>query len=406
MKNISELARAINADWSDVGRTPSEMPSIAARHLVGGLGFGLPEVIDMISKASNLPSQRRADQAFGQPGVTLFSSTDFEIEALFWRNATPAIHQHSFAGAFCHLAGRSVHCTYAFEPEDALGGVTTGQLTRQRLDILRPGQAIEIPMGAELIHSVFHVDNPSVTLVVRTHQEQMPEMTYLPPGLSYDTSGRTLALHKKLQLLDTLSMTSHPDYPSVASAMLEQGGLFEAFSILIRLGGHDGNTTVFDDASRMLSRRFEGFSGIETVLAAAQEERHRCRLVARRLAMTEAEDRILLALLLGCENAQSLLASATEISGGHEAAINQLAVSAARLIGGDENRQTAIRAAVLTRLEGGSADAFLRVIETLHGQTIDGPQSDNLRRLYANVMADSLLAPMFREPIAGAGGER
>jgi hypothetical protein len=406
MTAIDYLADAVSADWDAAGRSPETFPTIAARHLSGDLGFDLSTLVDLICRMAALPPQRRLDQAFGQPAVTLHSDGGFEIEALFWHSGTPAIHHHAFGGAFRLLAGRSVHCAYSFVPEDARDCVAVGRLTRKRLDLLQPGEATEIPQGAALIHSVFHVENPSVTLVIRTHQDDAPELTYLPPGLAYDTAARSPALHKKLELLDTLATTGHPLYLAALKGILGSGDLYHDLALLIRLGGHEIDPALYDSAASALRERHADFPGIGTVLSAAAEERRRCRLVARRGALQTAEDRIVLALLLSCDSPAELLDVATGHAGGRDAALDLLSASAGRLVGGDGNRQALVRAAVLTGLEGGAGPDFINVVSNITDSFIGDTEHAALRRFFDTVLSNPLLAPMFdaagsqKEPVA------
>ena len=192
---IERLAHVIDKDWSRSGRAAGALPEIAATHLSGQLELNVEALIDDLSEARALPPQRLVDQTFGQPQVTLYSGDAFEIEVLFWHTGTPAIHQHAFAGAFRLLAGRSAHCGYRFEPRGRIDRVTVGRLEMEHFEILQTGRTVPIPHGATLIHSAFHVDSPSVTLVVRTEQDEVPELTYLPPGvgLQFGRSRRVAA---------------------------------------------------------------------------------------------------------------------------------------------------------------------------------------------------------------------
>ncbi len=369
---VHALAEKIDEEWGRSGHSLASFPAIAARHISGPLDIALLDVVDSILGATELPAQRCVDQSFGQPGVTLL------------------IH------------GRSVHCRYRFNAQDGLDGVTVGQLSRQDLTLLHPGEATEIPIGAALIHSAFHVDSPSLTLVARTHQDDTPELTYLPPGIAYDTRARSETLHKRLQLLDTLAMTGDPQYARAAARMLEQGSLYDALACLLRLGGHDAPSSVFDAALQQVHTRFEAFSGNRALLAGAREERRRCRLIAQRAAMTTSQDRTFLALLLGCDQAEDILATAQTHTGSRETAVEMIATGAARLLGGDETRQLLVRAAVTSELEFGGVGNFLRIVEALLDAPVSADRRPALEQFRASVLSHPLLVPLFNSKQAGS----
>ncbi|MGO7543277.1 hypothetical protein ACC680_32480 [Rhizobium ruizarguesonis] len=395
MTGIEDLATRIDADWRMEDYAAAVLPALAARHLSGPLAFDLSAVIEHIAGSRELPAQRRTDQAFGQPAVTLHANPHFEVEALFWHTATPAIHQHSFEGAFRLISGRSVHCYYDFSATSELDGVVIGCLSRRRLAMLTPGDAVEIPKGAALIHSIFHIDTPSVTLVVRTPQDETPERTYLPPGLAYDTRDRSARLHKRLQLIDTLAITRHPDYASTVDRIAASGSLYDGLTLMLRLGGHGAPDEVYSAAEEALHRRFAGFAGIRTVLAGAREERRRSRLVAHRARMVEPADRVVLALLLAADHQDEIVDEAMAFADGRDGAVDMLALSASRLVGGDETRLMLARAAILTELEHGGEDAFLRLVDALSATSIQPEAHTSLLSFRASVLDNPLLSPLI-----------
>jgi hypothetical protein len=104
---------------------------------------------------------------FGEPPITLFEAPRFYIEALFWLSGTTDIHEHSFSGAFMVLAGASVHSHWRFTRERMVNSqMLCGRLDRISTEILHPGEMRSIRSGDRLIHQLFHLEVPSVTIVV------------------------------------------------------------------------------------------------------------------------------------------------------------------------------------------------------------------------------------------------
>ncbi len=103
---------------------------------------------------------------FGQPAVTVVRNADFRIDVLYWiENATP-IHDHITCGAFAAVRGDRLHEQYSFTAEQRLGPwIETGTLSKLGLEVMREGDAR--PLRPDLVHDVFWLTKPSVTLVIR-----------------------------------------------------------------------------------------------------------------------------------------------------------------------------------------------------------------------------------------------
>ena len=103
---------------------------------------------------------------FGQPAITVVRNADFRIDVLYWVENATAAHDHITCGAFSALLGDRLHGQYDFVGEQRLGPwVETGQLSKVEFEVMLQGDAR--PLRPELIHDVFWLSKPSVTLVVR-----------------------------------------------------------------------------------------------------------------------------------------------------------------------------------------------------------------------------------------------
>jgi hypothetical protein len=262
-------------------------------------------------------------------------------------------------------------------------------------EVITPGRTTKISRGATLIHSAFHIDSPSVTLVARTHQDATPELTYLPPGLAYNSGDRSPHLHKKLQLLDTLSMTGHAIYTDAVRAAIEVGDFFNDFAVLIRAGGHDIDEALFQSFAEQLRRKHRDFVAIDTAVLAAFEERRRFRLVRCRHILQAPDERLFLALLLCFNESVKILEAAINYVGKHDAACELIAAGVSRLVGGDADRQALARAAALILLEAGSEDGFLTVVTKLTSSDLSSDQAKKMRQFFRQVSGHPLLKPLF-----------
>jgi hypothetical protein len=168
------------------------------------------DLVDYVLSADTLCKQADLDGKFAEPPVSLYHGGDFDISALTWLDGTTSIHQHNFCGAFHVLAGSSIHSRYRFEawrsPEH-LQRAIAGRLQLLDLEVLRAGDTRVIARGSGLIHSLFHMTRPSVTIVIRTITDDSTaevQYDYRWPGLAHDPFQRHAPTTRKLQYLRML----------------------------------------------------------------------------------------------------------------------------------------------------------------------------------------------------------
>jgi hypothetical protein len=131
-----------------------------------------------------LPPQRWENN-FGDPALTVIANDVFRVDLRFWTLAATPTHKHVSCGAFAALHGDRLHQSWNFCAEEALGQyLTVGKLSRQQAEVMRVGEVREIQ--PEVIHDLFWLSRPSVTLSVRCNQHpgarHMP-WEYHEPGL-------------------------------------------------------------------------------------------------------------------------------------------------------------------------------------------------------------------------------
>src|SRR5205085_1073928 len=110
-------------------------------------------------------------------------------------------------------------------------GIRLGKVALNAVELLKPGDVREINCGSDLIHSLFHLDNPSVSIVVRTPDEpdSGPEFEYKPPSLAIDPAHFNQATTKKSQLLRLLLKLKSAEYERFATIALKNSDLHLAF---------------------------------------------------------------------------------------------------------------------------------------------------------------------------------
>ncbi len=269
------------------------------------------DLIDYVLGAERLSRQADLGGKFAEPPLSLYRGEHFDISALTWLDGTTSIHQHAFCGAFHVLAGSSIHSRYRFQPWQQPAfkqRAIAGQLRLRDIEVLQPGDTRAITRGDALIHSLFHLIRPSVTIVVRTITDDpatQVQYDYRWPGLAFDPFQRHAATTRKLQYLRMLRVLNADDLDRHLVPVLGTADLFLAYTLICE------QTLVNADLAE--ARRY---SGLCTALPPAQRELlfqavHN-DLVSRsivelRRKLHDPEHRFLLAMLLNVFDRGELL---------------------------------------------------------------------------------------------------
>ena len=144
------------------------------------------DIIRQTLLGNQLPIQVDPNSHFGEPAITLFHNPVFYIDAYHWFNGTTAIHNHAFAGAFAVLQGSSLETTYTFITSQRIGSnLRVGQLEALESNYLSQHAIRPINPGNGLIHSVFHLEEPSISLCIRTPGlQEFSQQNYYQPGIA------------------------------------------------------------------------------------------------------------------------------------------------------------------------------------------------------------------------------
>src|SRR4051812_11812632 len=236
---------------------------------------------------------------FGEPPVKLFQSPRFYIEALFWLSGTTEIHEHAFSGVFAVLAGSSVHSHWRFVPERTINSrMLWGRLERVTTEILRPGGMRAIRSGGRLIHQLFHLEVPSVTIVVRTNVERnhLPQLGYLPPGLALDPDDQDGLLTRRLLFLEGMARGQLDGLREYALRMVENGDLEALYRMFSMLTRRRVDRSLLDE---LYDRARQRHGEVVDLLRQVCEGERRLRIVkSLRSRVSDREARFLLALLM------------------------------------------------------------------------------------------------------------
>jgi hypothetical protein len=221
------VAQSIYDNWD---RTADDHLAGAATYaLEKCLTAGRPDAAECLLWAvttDTLPIQGW-DFDFGQPAITVVRTEDFRIDLLYWLENAAATHDHMTCGAFAAFYGPRLHGVYDFEESVRHDeNVSSGTLSRRTLEFMDESQVR--PISPELIHDVYWLSKPTVTLVIRCNDHPGPQRTpreYWEPGLSFvnRTQLETSLVGRRVEGLDLLSLADEQLYSNALTGILAGG---------------------------------------------------------------------------------------------------------------------------------------------------------------------------------------
>jgi hypothetical protein len=229
----------------------------------------------------------------------MWSGPDFFIQALTWIDGTTDIHQHGFEGAFAVAEGASLHVPYGFDLDAtaADGHLVAGQLTMGRPEILRPGAVRPIDAGFGFVHALFHLERPTVTIVVRNKSSGLPypQYSYLRPGLGYDRLWSDRLVGKRLQALGAIHRLDPGAAQAATAEVIATAPPWVAFLALRDTIARSGFTDLVAELAATLARRTGAVGPL--IGPGLEGEAQQGAVLARRGLLSERHHRTFLALL-------------------------------------------------------------------------------------------------------------
>ncbi|MEQ1921217.1 MAG: hypothetical protein ABL952_01800 [Pyrinomonadaceae bacterium] len=322
MELFQQLGAEIESLWLEQNYNEDLLPAIAKDALIRA---DLPsklsawDVVEWALSEYELPRQRDLGGRFADPPITIFSGLRFHIDVYFWFEGTTATHEHSFCGAFQVLLGSSIHSWYQFETHQAINAFTQlGEMRLKECQLLNVGDAQEIWAGSQYIHALFHLDQPSATIVVRTDRSPLhpPQFSYHKPGFAIDPFFEQDTIIKKLQMMGTLIRAKRDDADEIIRKMLAASDLQTSYTILSHLRRLlkanqisqlfklAGPKEHFDSFLRMVIDRHG--AGGEVLKAVFERDDMLDHILERRSFVADPEHRFFMALLLNVDERERI----------------------------------------------------------------------------------------------------
>ncbi|HET9955220.1 MAG TPA: hypothetical protein VFQ61_11985 [Polyangiaceae bacterium] len=300
MQAFQDLGQSIQALWKNERFELQAFARIASAALHGSQLHQRVKVTDLLEWLRTtpcLPEQHDLAGKFAQPPLTVYRGDGFFIDALFWNEATTSIHQHRFSGAFSVLSGSSLHTEYSFEQRERINQrLLLGDLRLRQIELLQEGDVRPIHSGSAFIHSVFHLERPTVSVVVRTIRDPGtdPQYDYHRPGLAIDAHGEYPRRERLRQTFELLKNGIPAQYlPFVREVALDDPEL-----AYWALGHAYGRCTAEEWAELVSATAKRHGPAIHRFVESFEERAWERQLIARRANTTVADQRFFLAVLL------------------------------------------------------------------------------------------------------------
>lgn len=293
--------------WAKQDFDEAALPNCAVQCLEAARTHEHVDVVSLLEEVQvegALPAQHYIPgrAPFGQPPLTVYSHSRFYAEVLFWLDGTTDVHQHGFSGAFQVLAGGSIATRFSFDSDHRISShLRLGRLKALEREYLRVGDVRPIRSGAALIHSVFHLDRPSVTLVVRTASDSdaSPQWSFRPPHVSYVPAYLNEELNRRIEALKVLFQVKPRRFWTLVPKLLADSPFdvtAEVLQVCFDLAGGAAGIAPF--VKHAQTRHGEK---VDLWIKSVEKRARDLKLLKLRSSVTDADGRLLLALLLNAD---------------------------------------------------------------------------------------------------------
>ena len=310
---FEKLGRTVLERWREQNFSLEVFPELtrtAIEEAPPSENIDIEELIHEFLFSDDQPFQ--SESSFGQPELIAFNDTRFYIQILFWLEGTTEIHQHEFSGAFHVMGGSSVHSEFDFvDARSVTPHIRTGDLRVKRIELLETGRTVPITSGRDCIHSLFHLDTPSITVVIRTHHDPGtgPQYNYLPPHIAINPLHADSLTARRKQLLDVLETIDDPDYGTHVNEMMGRLDFERGFNMLRHAMPRLKELNEWDEVlATFQNKHGELALGVPDTLA---ECLRRETISQMRHFIVNPEHRFFLALLINVQNRADIFALVT-----------------------------------------------------------------------------------------------
>lgn len=344
----------------------------------------------------NLTALTYNRENFSDFPIIIFENKHFVIQALHWYNASSSIHEHGFSGAFKVLKGSSIETLYKFSHASRLDdSAEVGKLQRTKINHLKEGSVRKIKGGNAYIHSLFHIESPSITLIARTHMSYrfIPQKSYYAPSLAsnyfekiYETQKLTAILLADNGRLVTLA-TEEMNY---LTSKLNANQLIE---LLLNYG--DIQDVKLTDSLK----RVYGHKNTDLILQTIKLERIKRQLMMWRSALSDAKSRLVLASIINSTTRQDIY-QLLELISPEESPIRLVSKTIVNLLEKKLINFTikvdSIHQIVKASISSSHKEEYLNKVSNIFACELGTEQRELLSKFWDKLTSEPTLAPLWQ----------
>jgi len=304
LKEIEVLADKIEARWRRDDYSCYSFANIAKSEM------DLADITSLFSfnqlnSLLNLNALNKIQIAseFSELHMKLFDNGKFYIELLNWWDKDTSIHDHGFSGVLLQLQGSALNTIYSFDEETEVShNLSIGSIKLTEAYISKTGDCRIIPFGRTEKHAVLHLEQPTVSLIVRTHPitELSPQLNYFPPFLRVNHSATDISFNKKIKYFKLLSMIDAETCRSQFLQELKCSSATEQFWLMIKMSEflyHPGNIDLLQDY--VDASETDNEKNLKLKLVSSVTQRRSSQFIIDKIKplYTESNDRLFLSCL-------------------------------------------------------------------------------------------------------------
>lgn len=231
---IDELAQSAEARWREVNYSEDAFPDIATK-VFEEVGAHRRLTTSRVLQAVLAPwASPRSQIRHPSSGiVTLYTGTRFQILGHLWVDSVGSAHQHGWVGAYQMVDGSSLSAHFEFEEHHRLRSeIRLGQLRTTHLSYLRSGDIVPVHAGHRLIHSLSHVERPSLSISLRSVDRTASTLDYARPGICYPMGSMERDIEDRLRCLDVLLQTDEAAWEEALGTLVQEHNIVTTFYAL------------------------------------------------------------------------------------------------------------------------------------------------------------------------------
>lgn len=233
-------------------------------------------LVQWLYSSPSLPPAQSGENDFGYPTITVYRCDSFRIEIIFWPGFPTGEHDHTAPGAFAVLHGPRLHFQYSFSPSQQLQpGFWIGRMMLKSMDILHVRDVRTITAQDGLIHSLFFLERPSVTVSIRSQNQQSKGCAYRRPGIRFDRAFEDLERSKREQSLYSLVLTRPRALMDLVERIASSCNPIDQYFLLRAFNAHMTQTQIQELVSKIIRASDEAAELVTEALAC---ERRRSRI--------------------------------------------------------------------------------------------------------------------------------